>query len=585
MAVNLTANRQVLLTAYSDVISETSPTDWALFTYEDTTDNLTLICSGEEGLAGITPLFDNGRIMYGFLGVKEPASAVLPQYILINWVGEDVADARKCTCASHVATIADFFQGVNLTVNASCLEDIDPSAISQRLTNGAATGTGAVLSRLRAKEDDNVGSNLQKANSAVEVRNMNWEQFWLQAQREEEQRKEEDRKRALEERQRFEEERQALELREQEERDKRNRERDTQIEECRRKRVEEEEEVEKAQRRITPELEEQTQPDKKEVEVSEAAAIIAQRTSNPRDYFRQRERSLVSPHSPSASAPIQRPGRVESPFLSQQCSASASPVLQQSGIPDGLSDDVAMNVAPTPPDSPPAAPKPPPSIPTTIPTIITTSTQDSDHTMEWGEADPSALSYSDTLTDDQPFCPSSAGPDPFGDSFGEPQPSSTTTSHHGPNAASSSSSSSSSTSSTTSSAVAGGRPQPLLSFDEVLEQADSSFVGVEEEPSSLVNVSGAEQEQDQMTSSYQQALQHASLASLAGLQDLDLGLGERDSPLLMTNGDAQQQQQKQGNDGYFSHEGESHEDTIPKMPMYSTPPAIDVTCWDADGDD
>lgn len=29
-------------------------------------------------------------------------------------VGEDVPDARKCACASHVATIAEFFQ-VGLT--------------------------------------------------------------------------------------------------------------------------------------------------------------------------------------------------------------------------------------------------------------------------------------------------------------------------------------------------------------------------------------------------------------------------------------------------------------------------------------
>ncbi|KAL2094707.1 hypothetical protein ACEWY4_009426 [Coilia grayii] len=515
----------------------------ALFTYEDSTDNLTLVSSGEEGLAGITPYFDNGRIMYGFLGVKEPASAVLPQYILINWVGEDVADVRKCTCASHVATIADFFQGVNLTVNASTLDDIDPSAISQRLTNGAATGTGAVINRLKAKEDDNMGSNFQKANSTMEVRNMNWEQFWLQAQREEEQRKEEDRRRALEERQRFEEERQALELREQEERDRRCRERDQQIEECRRKRVEEEEEMERSRRRITPEPEEPTQPDKKEVEVSEAAAIIAQRTSNPREFFRQRERSMASPHSPSANTPVQRP--------------------------DDLSDDVPLNVAPTPPATPPAVSQTLPP----IPTIVTTSIQDMDHNREWGEPDPS---YSDTLMDEQPFCPS--GTDPFGEPFGEPLQPQTGT------AATATSSFSSSSSSSVSSAAAGGggRPQPLMSFDEVPERADSSF-GAEEEPSSLVNVSGLDLDvEQQMTSSYQQALQHASLA---GLQDLGLGDSDKDSLLLMTNGDAQQQQQ--GNDGYFSQGNESghHEDTIPKMPMYSTPPAIDVTCWDADGDD
>ncbi|XP_063059194.1 drebrin isoform X2 [Engraulis encrasicolus] len=559
MAVNLTANRPVLLSAYSDVISETSPTDWALFTYEDNTDNLKLVSSGEEGLAGITPFFDNGRIMYGFLGVKEPASAVLPQYILINWVGEDVADVRKCTCASHVATIADFFQGVNLTVNASNLEDIDPSAISQRLTNGAATGTGAVISRLKAKEDDNMASNFQKANSAMEVRNMNWEQFWLKAQREEEERKEEDRKRALEERQKFEEERQALEQKEQAERDKRSRERDQQIEECRRKRVEEEEEMERSRTRITPEPEEPTLADKKEVE--EAAAIIAQRTSNPRDFFRQRERSMASPHSPSATTPIQRPGRVESPFLSQQCSASASPVLHQPGVPDGLSDDVA----PTPPATPPAVSQPPPP----IPTIVTTTIQDSDQLREWGEPDPNSPSYNNTQMEDQPFGSSTTTTttDPFGDPFGDTS--------RAPAVASPSSSSSSPSYGDGGEEGSGRRPMPLLSFDEAPgdNKGDCSLVDL---------VSGLDSDAGpQQTSSYQQALQHASLA---GLQDLDLGEGgEQDggSPLTMTNGDSQQQ--RQGNDGYFSHESGHHEDNLPKMPMYSTPPAIDVTCWDADG--
>uniref|UniRef100_A0A4W6F7I7 ADF-H domain-containing protein n=1 Tax=Lates calcarifer TaxID=8187 RepID=A0A4W6F7I7_LATCA len=61
------------------------------------------------GLAEITLTFDSGRVMYGFCSLKEPTAA-LPRYILINWVGEDVPDARKCACASHVATIADFFQ-------------------------------------------------------------------------------------------------------------------------------------------------------------------------------------------------------------------------------------------------------------------------------------------------------------------------------------------------------------------------------------------------------------------------------------------------------------------------------------------
>ncbi|MEQ2161829.1 hypothetical protein GOODEAATRI_013589, partial [Goodea atripinnis] len=78
------------------------------------------------GLAEITLTFDNSRVMYGFCSLKEPTAA-LPRYILINWlnptvfsltqVGEDVPDARKCACASHVATIADFFQVRNSIIH------------------------------------------------------------------------------------------------------------------------------------------------------------------------------------------------------------------------------------------------------------------------------------------------------------------------------------------------------------------------------------------------------------------------------------------------------------------------------------
>lgn len=95
-------------------------------------------------------------------------------------MGEDVPDARKCACASHVAKIAEFFQvsdagdgdwacrrgvsdgfcphrpqGVDVIVNASSVEDIDPGAIGQRLSNGLARVSSPVLHRLRLREDEN----------------------------------------------------------------------------------------------------------------------------------------------------------------------------------------------------------------------------------------------------------------------------------------------------------------------------------------------------------------------------------------------------------------------------------------------
>ncbi|XP_036096135.1 drebrin isoform X2 [Molossus molossus] len=276
--VSFSGHRLELLAAYEEVIREESAADWALYTYEDGSDDLKLAASGDGGLQELSGHFENQKVMYGFCSVKD-SQAALPKYVLINWVGEDVPDARKCACASHVAKVAEFFQGVDVIVNASSVEDIDAGAIGQRLSNGLARLSSPVLHRLRLREDENaepVGTTYQKTDAAVEMKRINREQFWEQAKKEEELRKEEERKKALDERLRFEQERMEQERQEQEERERRYREREQQIEEHRRK--QQTLEAEEAKRRL------------KEQSIFEAAAIIAQRPDNPREFFKQQER-------------------------------------------------------------------------------------------------------------------------------------------------------------------------------------------------------------------------------------------------------------------------------------------------------
>ncbi|KYO39911.1 drebrin [Alligator mississippiensis] len=263
----------------------------ALYTYEDDSDELKLAASGGGGLLELSSHFEIQKVMYGFCSVKDPQAA-LPKYVLVNWVGEDVPDARKCACASHVAKIAEFFQGVDVIVNASSVEDIDPGAIGQRLSNGLARISSPVLHRLRLREDENtepVGTTYQKTDATVEMKRINREQFWEQAKKEEELRKEEERKKALDARLRFEQERMEQERLQQEERERRYREREEQIEEHRQGatgtgtgtppgRKQQSLEAEEAQQRL------------KEPSIFEAAAIIAQRPDNPREFFKQQER-------------------------------------------------------------------------------------------------------------------------------------------------------------------------------------------------------------------------------------------------------------------------------------------------------
>ncbi|XP_038831878.1 drebrin-like isoform X2 [Salvelinus namaycush] len=540
MAVNLSKNRLALLTAYQDVINETSSTDWALYTYEDNSNDLTLASSGAGGLPEITVTFDNGRVMYGFCSLKEPTAA-LPRYVLINWVGEDVPDARKCQCASHVADVAEFFQGVNIIVNASTMDDIEPSAIGQRLTNGTASVASPVLSRLRTREEENgelgVGTVYTKTNAEIEMKKINREEFWEQAKREEELRKEEERKKVAEERQRFEEERMELEKKEQEDREKRYRERERQIEEHRKKMQEEEEAKERTRNQplITAEPSyEDLEKEKKETEVEEAKALIAQRADNPREFFKQKEKAVTT-------------------------GVDVSPVsIHRADGDDEGSSDHSMGTSPTP-----------------IPKIVTTPIQEAedDSRNEWGEPKqqpgpvqestptkpiqsvapqtrPDSQAPSSTSDDYDPFSgfrplPAPTAADPLVDLWD----------------------SSPATGSAPSQALPpGGRVQPLLSFDEM---GDVPFYpgghgGAEDEPSSLVDVAGTHD----MTLSYQHALQHAS-----------------DDTQLMTNGETLLKEGTQASEGYFS-QSQEEEDCSAKMTptpvFYNKPPEIDITCWDTD---
>ncbi|XP_074527892.1 drebrin isoform X4 [Halichoeres trimaculatus] len=550
MAVNLGKNRLALLTAYQDVIDETSDTDWALYTYEDETNDLTLAASGGGGLPEVTLTFDSGRVMYGFCSLKEPNSA-LPRYILINWVGDDVPDARKCACASHVATIADFFQGVEVTVNASSLEDIDPLAIGQRLTNGTAAVASPVLSRLRTRDDEHgdVGTVYEKTNAEVEMKKINREEFWEQAKREEEIRKEEEKKKAAEERQRYEEERMELERKEQENREKRYREREQQIEEHRKKLQEEEEARERLRNETTLAAEpsiEDLNLDKKESEVEEAKAIIAQRSGNPREFFKQKERAMTISVDTSPVS-LHRTGSKER----NMAAVSPIPKIVTTPIKEDFcrEDEDCRDEW----DSMPKREQKPPvqeSTPTKPVQSVAPQTRDSSNFSVWESGTDSLVTLWDSTSAPNNTTQTSGSSnlvDLMGDVIEDNVPQSTT--------------------------AASGRPQPLLSFDEMMDGTFCSGTG-EDDPTSLVDVTAS----DQMTLSYQHALQRASGEG----QDLE------DGQLLMTNGETMLKEGTQASEGYFSQSqeeefGQSDESSAKPAPVfYNKPPEIDITCWDTD---
>ncbi|XP_069827328.1 drebrin isoform X1 [Dendropsophus ebraccatus] len=574
-SVSFKPHRLELLAAYQDVIQEQTPVDWALYTYEDGTDNLTLAASGSGGLPDLSTHFENQKIMYGFCSVKEP-HAMLARYVLINWVGEDVPDARKCACASHVAQVADFFQGVDVIVNASSVEDIDPLAINQRLSNGSGRLASPVLQRLQVKDEGNdpVGTNYQKTDAAVEMKRLNREQFWEQAKREEEERKQEERQKAIEERLRFEQERMEQEKKEQEEREKRYQEREQQIEEHRKL---QDEEAEEAKRRSQTNSifnclfipcqmdqrddDEAAEQKRTESEVEEAAAIIAQRTENPREFFKQQEKaldgnvSLLTPRtagrSSSEAGPPRTPEKERRSSLGEEWNkALSSEQTVQDGAwePQGLTEDVFMETRDEDGGFP-AAPQ------------LTGSEEEA--AMELGEVD--------LLSDSHPP-PTQEAPSLL-DLWQNDQPQESTwtdgnlmTSHEDIQ-----------TEQNLTGETEACPPVPednLLNFEE-LPQPPPTFCDMEaeEDPQSIIHIEGPHQ----MTLSYQHALQEASCHQ----PELT------DSPL--TNGETSQREGTQASEGYFSQSQDEDfaqsDDLSAKAPppvFYNKPPEIDITCWDSD---
>ncbi|XP_021230662.1 drebrin-like protein [Numida meleagris] len=327
MALNLSKNGRALQEAYGKVVAAGSPTDWALFTYEGNSNDLRVAGCGEGGLEEMVEELNSGKVMYAFCRVKDPNSG-LPKYVLVNWTGEGVNDVRKGACANHVSTVASFLKGAHVTINARAEEDVEPELIMQKVAkaSGANYSFHKESSRFQdAGPQGPVGSVYQKTNAMSEIKRVNKDHFWAKAEKDEENRRLEEKRRAEEERQRLERERRERELQEAAGREQRFQARSSQIEA--QKRLQQEAEMREQQQWKEQQAEEHEAGQRRGVRRSEsvekaqeAASLIAQRPGNPRDIFVQRERA-----APGDAAAAAQPGKLRSPFLQREQDSVPTP--------------------------------------------------------------------------------------------------------------------------------------------------------------------------------------------------------------------------------------------------------------------
>uniref|UniRef100_A0A672RJM0 Drebrin-like b n=1 Tax=Sinocyclocheilus grahami TaxID=75366 RepID=A0A672RJM0_SINGR len=309
MAVNLSKNGPALTAAYKEVVDEKSETNWALFTYEGNTNDIRLVEKGDGGLEELVEELSSGKVMYAFCRVKDPNSG-LPKYVLINWTGEGVKDARKGQCANHVSSMANFLTGAHVTINARAEEDVEPEAIMQKV--GKASGANYSFHKESNRFRDSgpqgpVGSVYQKTNAMSEIKRTNKDNFWAQTEKDEEKRLQEEKRRAAEERQWLEKERKDREVKEAEFREKKAKERASLIDEQRK--YQQQQEAENRGQQKQQWVSDSLSLTHTHTHPCEATALVSQRSVNPREMFKQREMGIIPANTDNTqSSP--KPGTV-----------------------------------------------------------------------------------------------------------------------------------------------------------------------------------------------------------------------------------------------------------------------------------
>ncbi|XP_035514660.1 drebrin-like b isoform X8 [Morone saxatilis] len=323
MAVNLSKNGPALTAAFKEVVDEKSNTNWALFTYEGNSNDIRLADKGDGGLEELVEELNSGKVMYAFCRVQDPNSG-LPKYVLINWTGEGVKDARKGLCANHVSSMANFLKGAHVTINARAEEDVEPEAIMQKVAKASGANYSFHKEASSRFQDSGpqgpVGSVYQKTNAMSEIRKTNKDNFWAQAEKEEEKRRQEERRKAEEERKILEKDTKDREAKEAMQRDKRDKERATQIDQQKKYQQQQESESKEHEKQRWEEHEENQAAQKKAVKrgesvekANEAASLISQRAVNPREMFKQRERGMTPSDSDVPAAAPASPQPEEAP--------------------------------------------------------------------------------------------------------------------------------------------------------------------------------------------------------------------------------------------------------------------------------
>jgi len=154
-SLNLSANGPSIKSSYQAVVGSGGPpsdssstyAQWALFSvqaplsnaFEDSSNKESILkvqATGEGELDELIEDFNEGRIQFAFVKVKDPNSG-LPKFALIAWCGAGVPERTKGYFTSHVNAVSKVLHGYHVQITARSSADVEPAIILQKVSDAS----------------------------------------------------------------------------------------------------------------------------------------------------------------------------------------------------------------------------------------------------------------------------------------------------------------------------------------------------------------------------------------------------------------------------------------------------------------
>ncbi|PHH91271.1 hypothetical protein CDD83_1133 [Cordyceps sp. RAO-2017] len=162
-SLNLSINGPSIKSSYNAVVSgpppsSSSPTyaQWALFSvqaplvsaFQDGGSKESILkveSTGDGDLSELTEDFNEGRIQFAFVKVKDPNTA-LPKCLLIAWCGGGVPERTKGYFTSHAAAVSKVLHGYHVQITARSDTDLEIDSIMKKVSDASGAKYSAATS-------------------------------------------------------------------------------------------------------------------------------------------------------------------------------------------------------------------------------------------------------------------------------------------------------------------------------------------------------------------------------------------------------------------------------------------------------